>query len=156
MNPANERDERLERAVHRTLRGLPPRRAPRTLEERVLAEIARQAALPWWRQSFRAWPLPARAVLLLACAGTAKLVLMAGVWATAGFDTATYREALAQPLAWMHTVNAVGQALTGWLETVARQIPPLWLYAGLATAAAAYTAVFGLGAAAYRLLRTQR
>lgn len=156
MNPRNERDERLERAVHRTLRELPLRRAPRTLEERVRAEIARRAALPWWRKSFREWPLPARAVLLLACAGTAKLVLMAGVWATAGFDTEQYREALAQPLAWVQTAQAVGQALTGWLETVARQIPPLWLYAGLATVAAAYTAVFGIGAAAYRLIRAQR
>lgn len=144
----------LERLIHRTLRELPPRPAPRSLEQRVLAEIARRAALPWWRKSFAHWPVPARALLLVACAGTAKLALMAGVWVMAGFDPAQYREAFATQFGWMQTALAVGHALFGWVDVVARNLPPLWLYGGLAFAAAMYAALFGLGAAAYKAIRS--
>ena len=45
MTPSSHHDpEKLERAIHETLRALPPRRAPRTLEARVLAELERRAA----------------------------------------------------------------------------------------------------------------
>ena len=47
MQPSPENhQEKLERAIHQTLRALPPRRAPRSLEDRVFAELARRAALP--------------------------------------------------------------------------------------------------------------
>lgn len=52
MHPAPDPEEKLERLIHRTLRDLAPRRAPRTLEARVFAELERRAALPWWRQSY--------------------------------------------------------------------------------------------------------
>jgi hypothetical protein len=143
----------LERLIHRTLRELPPRPAPRSLEQRVLAELARRAALPWWRKSFAHWPVPARALLLVACVGTAKLALMAGVWAMAGFDTTQYREAFASQLGWVQAAVSVGHALFGWVDVVVRSIPPLWLYGGLAFAAAMYAALFGLGAVAYRAIR---
>ena len=46
QNPDN-----LEQLIDRTLRELPLRRAPRTLETRVLAAIAARQALPWWKRS---------------------------------------------------------------------------------------------------------
>ena len=155
MNPSPEKDKDLERLIHRTLRDLPARRAPRSLEQRVLAELSRRAALPWWHQSFAYWPLPARAVFLVASAGIVKLVLMATVWAMAGFDTAAVQGAFAQPIAWWESGRAVLNATTGFFDIMLRNIPPLLLYGGLAFIATVYAALFGLGAAAYKALRAQ-
>ena len=158
MNPSpgkSERDAQLERAIDGTLRGLPLRRAPRALEERVLAEVARRAALPWWRKSFTHWPLTARAVFSVACIGVVKLALMASVWVMAGFDVAEFREAFSTQFTWMQTTVAVVQAIGGSFEIISRNIPSLWVYAAAAFFAAVYAALFGLGAAAYKAIRSQ-
>lgn len=157
MNPSSQNnEEKLERIIHRTLRELPPRRAPRSLEDRVFAEIARRAALPWWHKSFIHWPVPARAALLVLLIGVAKLVFMGGVWMAAGFDTAQFRAAFAQPFAWMESGLAVVHAISGFFDIMLRNIPALWLYGSVACLAALYVALFGLGAAAYKTLTIQR
>lgn len=148
--------EKLERAIHQTLRQMPPRRAPSSLEQRVLAEIERRAALPWWRKSFAYWPLPARGAFIVLSAAVVKLAIMALVWAMAGFDTAQYREAFSTQFAWMQSGLMLWQTLTSSFEAVLRAIPPLWLYGGLAFVATMYVALFGLGAAAYRTLYATR
>lgn len=152
MKASPEDHQELERFVHRALRELPPRSAPRSLEQGVLAEIARRAALPWWRKSFNHWPVAARAAFLVLSLGIVKLALFGGVWAMAGFDSAQFRAAFAPQLAWMESGLAVVQAITAFFDIVLRNIPPLWLYGGLAFIGAMYVALFGLGAAAYRTL----
>ncbi len=148
--------EKLEAFVQRTLRDLPPRRAPRSLEPRVLAELSRRAAQPWWRKSFVHWPLPARATFLVASAACVKLVLMAAVWVMAGVDAAGWQEAMAQPLTWWESGRAVFSACTGFVDIMFRNIPALWLYGGLAFIATMYAAILGLGAAALKALQAQR
>ena len=156
MTPSPDRDEQLEQLVHRTLRDLPARRAPRSLEQRVLVELARRAALPWWRKSFAHWPIAARAGFIVLCTGTAKLMLMAAVWVMAGFDAAQYREAFAPQFAWMERGFAVVHALGNAFEIVSRNIPALWVYAALGFLGLMYVALFGLGAAAYKTLYARR
>lgn len=156
MTPTPDPQENIERLIQQTLGELPPRRAPRSLERRVLAEIERRAALPWWRKSFVHWPVTARAGFILLCTGLMKLALMAGVWMMAGFDTAQFKEAFAQPFSWMESGLAIVRAITGFIEIMLRNIPPLWLYGGLVFFASMYAALFGLGAAAYRALRAER
>lgn len=156
MTPRPDPEQELERAIHRTLRELPPRRAPATLEQRVLFELQRRAALPWWRKSFAHWPLSARAGFVVLCAGMVKLALMLSVWVMSGFDAAEFRAAFAQPYAWMESVLAVVNAVTSFVEIMLRNIPALWLYGGLAFIAGMYATLFGLGAAAYKVLRTSR
>ena len=151
-----DRHEKLERLVHRTLREIPARRAPASLEARVLAELTRRAALPWWRQSFVHWPVPARAAFIVFSAGIVKLVLMASVWAMAGFDAAQFSAAFAQPVNWMESGLTVVNAIGGFFDILFRNIPPLWLYGGLAFLATMYATLFGLGAAAYKALYVQR
>ena len=85
--------EDLEKFIHQTLRALPARRAPHSLESRVRAAIAARAALPWWRQSFARWPLAARVAFFIGSAGVAKVALMAAVWVLAGFDGAQFTNA---------------------------------------------------------------
>ncbi len=156
MSLPADNHEKLERLVHRTLRELPPRPAPRSLEQRVLAELARRAALPWWRKSFVHWPVPARGAFIVASGGVVKLVLMAAVWVMAGFDTAQFRDAFAQSFSWMERVVAVVNAVSGFFEIMFRNIPSLWLYGGIAFVVALYAALFGLGAAAYKTLFEHR
>jgi hypothetical protein len=156
MNFPTDNHDRLERTIHRTLRDLPPRRAPRSLEERVLAELARRAALPWWRQSFTHWPLAARVGFLVLSAGLAGLVLLLTVWGDAGLEALPLRAAFAQQFTWMENGLTVFNALKGFGEIITRNIPPLWFYGVLAFIASLYATFFGLGAAAYKALSAQR
>lgn len=157
MNPSSPHDpEKLERAIHATLRALPPRRAPRTLEARVLAELERRAALPWWRQSFAHWPLAARALFLLASVALVKLTLMAAVWVMAGFDSGAFVAAFSTPVSWAQTGVALVRGIADFFVIIFRSIPPVWLYGTVAFVAAMYAALVGLGAAAYRTLYVSR
>ena len=156
MIPTPPNDEHLERLVHRTLRELPLRSAPRSLESRVLAEIARRAALPWWRKSFAHWPLAAQAGFVVLSIGLAKLALSIGLWVMQGFDSAQFTTALAQQFAWVESVRAVARAIGSFCEIMTRNIPPLWLYGGLAFVAVMYATLVGLGATAYRVFFNHR
>jgi hypothetical protein len=148
--------EELEKFIHQTLRSLPARRAPHSLESRVRAAIEARAALPWWKQSFARWPLAARAAFIVASAGIAKFAIMGAVWAMAGFDTAQFTQAFSTQLAWVETAAAVFNGVGDFFGTVFRNLPPLWLYGGLAFLGLMYTSLLGLGAAAYRTLFANR
>ncbi|MBK8856920.1 MAG: hypothetical protein IPN11_04330 [Opitutaceae bacterium] len=146
-------NEELEKLIHQTLRSLPDRRAPRTLENRVLAAIAAQQALPWWRQSFTAWPVAARGAFLLVTAILAA-ALLAWFFRTSGQVQSA--SMLAGPLAMLAKVQAVVAGIGSFGAIVWRSIPSLWLYGGLAFVVTMYAAFFGLGAAAYRSFFAQR
>lgn len=156
MTPESDHEKQLEHAIHRVLRELPERRAPRTLEQRVAAELARRAALPWWKKSFAHWPWAARVLFLLSSAAVVKLLLSATLWAMAGFEVAQLREAFATPLALLDAIQTAGGAIVGACEIVLRSIPALWLYTALVVIAALYATLFGLGAAAYKTLVAPR
>jgi hypothetical protein len=146
----------LEKFIHQTLRSLPDRRAPRSLEARVLAAVEARAALPWWKQSFADWPVAARCVFLLFTGGLVKLALMATVWAMAGFESSQFVGAFSLEFAWVERIGGVVAGITGFFALVFRSIPTLWIYGGLAVVAAIYATLFGLGATAYRTLYSNR
>jgi hypothetical protein len=150
MNEPAENEGRIARLVDRTLRGLPSRPAPPTLHARVLGELARRAALPWWRRSFAHWPTAARAVFLLMCGALIGGVYLTGAWTAATMHSLHQSGALS-----IGTVRD-GMALmtaAGELATVfAHAIPATWFYAGLTAGALLYAFLFGLGSAAYRTL----
>lgn len=138
--------ERLDRMLH----GLPPRRAPATLESRVLAEMQRRAALPWWRRGFGHWPAAARTAFVALCATIIGVSLLGDVGDLLRIRAA--HEALALASSWTHPAAA---ALASMLEIewlLRHLIPPAVAYAFLAAAALLYAALFGLGATAYRAL----
>jgi hypothetical protein len=141
----NEPNDSLERLLERTLHELPLRRAPPTLESRVLCELQRRAALPWWRRSFAHWPLPARAVFVVICGALIRLAFLGGAAAVAG----------ALSLSWTREIGVL-MASGGNLATLlARTLPVTWLYDGIAACAVLYAVLFGLGAAVYRTLYLQ-
>jgi len=140
MDHESERDQTLRRLVDHALRDLPHRPAPASLQARVLAELERRAAEPWWRRSFAHWPMPARSAFVAVCIALTVLTLLGGSLTT--LDLAPAPQRLLKLLSLATVVE----------EVPARLIPPLWLDAALAAGALLYAMLFGLGALAYRTL----
>lgn len=144
--------DKLEQLIHRELRALPPRRAPRTLESRVLAALEHQALIPWYHQSWTYWPAPFRLVFLIVGTLVAGSILIGGFLLIQGADTAVIMAEVSQRL----TIFTKFYALTLWVQKLTNQvigsIPALWLWGGVALFAALNATFFGLGAAAYRAI----
>jgi hypothetical protein len=141
----NESHEALERRLDRTLRELPLRRAPLTLEARVIRELDRRAALPWWRRSFAHWPLLARVAFLVTCGALIRLALLGGVTAVTGVSS----------LSWVREVAGLTASAANLVTVLARIDMPTWFYEGAAVCALLYAVLFGLCAAVYRTLYLQ-
>ncbi|MDQ5978915.1 MAG: hypothetical protein QG602_1889 [Verrucomicrobiota bacterium] len=150
--PAAATPVRLEQLVHRELRALPLRQAPAGFEARVLAEIERRAAVAWYHKSWSYWPAPVRAVFLAVGTGFAAAAVAAFYLLSQGAAAETVMHEVATGFGWLHRIGSV----VAWSYHFGRQlvadIPPLWLYGGLAFIAAMYATFVGLGAAAYRFL----
>ena len=145
-----ESEQKLEQVLHQALQGLPPRRAPSTLESRVIKNLARRALLPWWRVSFANWPVGARVAFVLICAALVAATILGGVSAYLG--DRSLNEASALVLGWVHPLLAVMSSAGGLASVLVSVIPPLWLYGTLGLGILLYVTLFGLGAAAYRTL----
>jgi hypothetical protein len=144
MNQPHDNSDDLERFIDQTLRELPPRQAPRTLESRVLAELARRAALPWWRKHFTHWPLAARAAFLLASCGSVTLLWI--FTSTDAFRVST------SPPTWIRSLSHVTSSMIDLSVSLIGRIPPGLLYSVLALCVLLYGALLGLGAAGYHIL----
>jgi hypothetical protein len=150
MNQRIDPTLKLEQVLHRGLSGLPPRRAPSTLEARVTNELARRALLPWWRASFANWPVAARVMFIVVCAVLVAATILGGVSAYLG--DRSFDEASAVLLSWAHPFLTVVSSAGGLVAVLVHVIPPLWLYGTLGVGIFLYVTLFGLGAAAYRTL----
>ena len=151
LPPENPRDP-LEAVLHRTLRTQPLRRAPRSLESRVFAELARRAALPWWHKSFAFWPAPVRAGFLVLSA-IAAAALVAGVYAVSASASQQLASEVAGRFGWLTFVRQLFSTGADTLVVVARSIPTLWLLGVAVLFAGAYATLIGAGAVAYRTWR---
>jgi hypothetical protein len=141
----DESQDALRRLLDRTLQELPQRRAPATLELRVLGELERRAALPWWRRSFGHWPLAARAAFVVLCGVLIRLAFIGGAMAIDAIRS----------LSWAHDALAVIGWAADLAAVVAHFAPPAWAYEIIALCAALYAILFGLGAFGYRSLYLQ-
>lgn len=147
--------EEIEQRLHQALRALPARRAPSTLEQRVLAAIAERQARPWWHQSYAYWPTPVRMAFFVLSAALAAVVIGAAATLLPGFG-ATAGQPVEATLGWFAQIRATGSALA---EVGGRLLPSVsmtWIYVGLAVFAGLYATLIGLGAAAYRVLWQNR
>jgi hypothetical protein len=143
--------EHIERLIGEVLRDQPLRAAPRSLQARVLAEIAHREALPWWRHSFLHWPLLVRTLFVLVSLGIVKLALTAVMLLITSVRSPVV-ETIAKPLSWAETSADVFSKTINLAAIVLNAIPSHWLYAGIGVALALYVALLVLGATAYRTL----
>jgi len=152
MNKHTESEQKLERVLGQALHGLPLRRAPASLESRVIGELERRAAQPWWQASFASWPVAARVVFVLTCAALIAATILGGV---AYLGDRSLNEAAAALLSWVNPLLTVLSSAGGLVALLIRVIPPIWLYGSLGLGVFLYVTLFGLGAAAYRTLYLQ-
>ena len=149
MTSDNEREEQLREAIDVLLRRQPARRAPMDLERRVLDEVARRAAQPWWRRDYAGWPITARLMFLLASVGFAWMALGVASWLVTQAKTVSTAIELAPKAALLRSLASLAMSIV-------HGIPPLWLYGGLGVIVGTYALLFGLGAVGYRTLYAQR
>jgi hypothetical protein len=141
------KQQRLERLIGAGLSSQPTIKAPASLQQRVLAELARRAALPWWRKSIGHWPVSMR----LAFVSTALLagwILLSG----AGRITAP----LHGQISWLQSTAAVcamlGSLVSHVIDVVVLQVPAIWLYGSIAALLLMYVTLAGIGVTVYRSL----
>lgn len=141
----NDHDpQQLEHSIDRLLRAQPARRAPRDLSQRVLTEIARREALPWWQRGFHSWPTYAQAVFCTLCLALVAIALELPAW-IAETVNANIPLTFNRALSLWHTLGSLGTAF-------ADSLPMQWLYVGGGLIALAYITLFGTGMATYRML----
>jgi hypothetical protein len=141
-----QQEELLDRALHE----LPLRRAPARLESRVLQELRRRAALPWWRRSFARWPRTVQAAFGVMCA--ALIVLTGLAAARLAADLGSLQLSGALSMSWVQQLSMLVGVAAELTASLAHFVPADWIYAGLAASTALYAALFGLAVAAYRTL----
>ena len=148
----NEPNPQLEELLHRKLRELPDRRAPRTLAPRVMAAIRQRQALAWYQRSWTTWPrgLQIAAMLLFAALGV--LVFTGLGPLTAGFNLAWVSSAFAWVSGTVELFWSVLGAVAGAVPVVLRNVNQLLLLAVAGTAFALYLSCIGMGTAFYRLV----
>ncbi len=144
--------EELEKFIHQNLRSLPPRRAPRSLESRVLAAIEQQAMIPWYHKSWSYWPSAVRMAFLAGAAGVTGALVTAFYLMCNGANASAVAVQAGERLSLFTKIYHLALWMADFAVQVFGRIPSLWLYGGLALVAALYATFFGLGAFAYRTL----
>jgi hypothetical protein len=146
--------EKLESLVDQLVRGQPLRRAPASLEGRVLAQLTlQQTSMPWWRKGFTHWPLAARVAFLIASYGFVRLAI-AGAMSVIAFVGS--REVAGTAISWVHFGVEAVSATASTCSLILSAIPASWLYGMALCGFALYALLFGLGTVAYRTLYVER
>ena len=145
MRHRDSHEESLECLTHEALRRLPARRAPASLEARVLREIERRGALPRWRSGIAQWPAAARVGLIGACAACVPLVWVLGrsLWTHLAASLAAPDVAH-----WVTDAHNTGRTLLSLAELAVhlmRLIPHEWLFGGLLATGVVYAALAAMG-----------
>lgn len=155
MDRMNDTDSKLAQLVASELRALPMRRAPASLQSRVFAELARRQALPWWRQSFRAWPLAAQ----IAFAVVALAVTHALFWVLAGPGVSGMVQAVQsagqQFVQAMQVVGSWAGALHWLTRDMLGAVPSRWVTTLLLALSGSVAVLFGSGTFVYRSLHSR-
>lgn len=152
MSSRDPSEEKLERLVSQVLRDQPLRRAPASLEMRVLGELAARARLPWWRRGIASWPAAVRIPVVVACAVCVPLVWILSLWLAGQLVSLATHPGVAGPIATLwdtgHAVASLGSLAAHILQSIPRE----WLVGGIIATTALYAALFALVAAGYWLL----
>jgi hypothetical protein len=149
-----DRDESLDREMEarlgRALRTLPERRAPATLESRVLDALARRVPLPWWRRSFGEWPAAARVAFGVTSTVLVVLTVLAAAAANANLGSLGASHALSTPV--LHDASVFFVITRTLNVSLTSLLSSSWVLGCLIASAALYAALFGLAIAGYRTL----
>jgi hypothetical protein len=152
----NDYEKWLEREVDRELKGLPELNAPAGISSRVLQAIAGRSRLPWYRQSWPAWP-PA-----LRFASLALLVAMFGGLCFAGWRVSqleTFANGVGRVGNLFGSMSAIWSAvhvLTSTLALLLKQLGTGLMVGCLILIFAGYALCLGLGTVSFRMAFARR
>jgi hypothetical protein len=152
MSSRDRTDEKLERLVGQVLRDQPLRRAPASLEARVLGELAARARLPWWRRGVASWPAAVRVPVIAACAICVPLVWVLSLWLAGHLVSIATHPGVPGPIANLWDAGRAVASLGAITAHIVRIIPREWLVGGIIATATLYAVLFALVAVGYSLL----
>jgi len=133
---------------------VPDRRAPAGLQARVLAEIARREALPWWRKSFAHWPAAIRALFFGGSAVAAALMASGIIYVMRGSGASV--AGAAESFAWIRAASDFLSSVDSSIHLVYAAIPRIWLYGAVALVGSLYALLGAISATAYRAISFAR
>ena len=154
MKPDTQHE--LENQIDRVLKRLPEVSAPRTLMPRVMAAVRARAALPWYRQSWQAWPMPLQVATIFVLVASFGGFFFA-TWElsrAAGF--AAVRQEIGGMFSGVAVIGNVLGVLISALRLVVEKLGTAFIIGCLAAAALAYSIFIGLGTVYLRLAFSQR
>jgi len=145
-------DQKLERLVSQVLKDQPLRRAPASLEARVLRELAARARLPWWRRGITSWPAAVRIPVIVGCAVCVPVVWVLSLWLAGHLVSLATHPGVAGPIATLWDTGRAFAALGSITAHFVHGIPREWLLGGILATGALYGVLFALIAGGYSLL----
>jgi hypothetical protein len=154
MIPDNQHD--LESQVDRLLKGLPEVSAPRTLMPRVMARVRSHAALPWYRQSLRAWPMSLQIVTILVLVASFGGFFIATWELSRAAGYAAAKQEVAAMFSWVTVAGNILGVLISAIRLVVERLGTAFIIGCVAAAALAYSIFIGLGTVYLRLAFSQR
>jgi len=143
MNPNYEHE--LAARIDRELKSLPPLSAPPSLAPRVMARLAAQAEVAWYRRAWPTWPMALRVASLLV------LLASFGGWCFAGWQAShapsvtAATEKVSRAFALVSLAATTVSALGNAAAQVARHLGTGFIVAGVAVAALGYAACVAFG-----------
>lgn len=139
---------RLEAEIDRELKALPEIPAPATLILRVMQEIARRHALPWFKRAWQTWPVSMQVISFatLALLFTATCL---GMWDLVTMAIRHYGAALSV----LGTIWTTITVLFGAMVTAVKQLPQPVLIGCIAAVVLGYTMCAAMGTFAFALIR---
>ncbi len=139
--------QKLEDFIHAQLRKLPEHEAPASLVANVLAAVAEQKELPWYKQSWSEWPRLSQSVFLGFLIAFAGVIVQALAPLTESISMGTLAKR-ASVLTWLWEVCG---SLFGALLLALGDLSWEWLAGLAAVAFSMYLACVGGGMALYRI-----
>jgi hypothetical protein len=147
----SEHDQNLEARIGRVLKELPELSAPSTLMPRVLGIIARQRALPWYRQPWPVWPIALRVATMIFLLASFGGLCLASFELTraAGFTNAM--QEIGHTFSGLSSVWNVLTVLASAVVLVLKHLGTGFMIGCCLAAALGYAVCVGLGTACVRL-----
>lgn len=150
MTDLKDTPDSLERLIDGVLRDQPPRKAPASLEARVMARIQLQESASWRTAGFSRWPLAARFALLVALLAVAKLTVDLVVWLFSSDTPVT--QTVESSVVWAKSTATLFSTMVSLGHALLNAIPSYWITLALVFSTGLYITLFVLGATAYRTL----
>ena len=143
MNPNHENE--LEALIDRELKSLPPLSAPDSLASRIMATVATQQRVPWYRAGWQSWPLALRAASFVTLLTLFVGLCFGGEKAWQFASKSDSAEKVSDTFSLLGLMAKTLGALVDAVPQLVRQIGTGYLIAAVALIALAYAACIAFG-----------